>query len=140
VAIQCNPQEQHIVPITRLDCRDFGLWCAEGDAGPACVDPDPQAAPTACSLVGKFADPNSVAYEFKDDGTYTIRNLPRGIYGFQNGLFQADDSSGLCMGSTSGYYSLEFNEDCSQFTLHTLHDGCRLRGESWDLTVLKRVP
>jgi len=47
---------------------------------------------------------------------------------------------GLCQGSSSGIYAAAFNDDCSAFTFDLTHDGCRLRGESWDLTKLVRQP
>jgi hypothetical protein len=96
IAVQCNEEGQFTQAITTFDCRELGLWCGSPDGEVGCIDPEPQGNGTSCALVGKYKDPNNVAYEFKADGTYTIRDVPRGHYLFDAGLLQVDDDVGLC--------------------------------------------
>ncbi len=136
-AIQCNPAAEWPVAISYIDCNEFGMSCGLVDGeGSTCVDfHQPVEHATTCELK-KMVHPNGAVYEFRADGTYTLRGAVRGTYSIVNGVLRWDDTSGLCHGSTQGVYELQFSDDCTKVTTKLITDGCRLRGESGDGTVL----
>lgn len=131
-AMICRDGKQPAIQL--VECEAKAEWCRDDGLEPECVAPlAPAGADSGCSLVGRFPP-----FEFTSDGTYLVRDNPRGRYAVEAGLLRLDDTSGLCAGSSQGIYSLEFAPDCSQVTTHLVHDGCRLRAEGQDGTALAR--
>ena len=99
----------------------------------------PSGPPSSCSADGRWVHPNGAVFDFLADGTYTLRGAPTGNWSYADGTLSLDDTGAAsCAGSSSGIYHTTFSSDCATVTLGLIHDGCRLRGESFDLTTLRR--
>ncbi len=129
-AIRCSPITESPTPISIADCGDLGMVCRMDGDEATCVEPP--AAPGShetCSLIGKFKHPRGAIYEFKTDGTFTLRGTPRGTYTVVDGAFTMNDTSGLCA-TTPGTYALAWSDDCNTVTWNLMTDPCRLRAEA----------
>ncbi len=136
-AFQCNPTVEWPVPISYIDCAEFGMSCGVVDGeGATCVNPVvPTEHTSSCAPIIKLVHPGGAVYEFMPDGTYKLRGAVRGTASIINGVLRWDDTAGSCVGSTQGVMELTRSEDCTKATAKLISDGCRLRGESADGTV-----
>jgi hypothetical protein len=139
-AIRCAPPEESSLPIAMADCGALGLACAiDADGAATCTDPKAPGPTPACSLVGKWNHPRNALYELKADGTYLVRNAPRGAYAVAGSVVTFEDTVGPCVGAP-GEYDVVFDADCTKVTFTVRRDGCRLRAEGMSALAFTAVP
>jgi hypothetical protein len=133
-AIRCNPSDAGGPEIIGVaDCEDFGLVCGIAGGEATCLEPGPLSGPsTTCSMEGDFLTPSGNVHGYASGGIGLLNGEPRGTWSFSDGVLALDDDTGFCADSSTGYFAVEFSEDCSAATFTHLRDGCRIRAEGYD--------
>ena len=138
-AIRSTSPNEGPDPIAMVDCQSLGLVCGVADGTATCTDSLAAGPQTSCSLVGKFLHPRGAVFEFKADGTYTIRGTPFGTYTLDDGIFTFHDTISFCA-NTPGSYQAVFTPDCSSLTFQITQDPCEIRAEGYDSYPMPRQP